>query len=68
LLATGVTVDNTNGIETVRFFITINDQTLSTTVNQGQISTITFPLAAAVVLSLNLMTIAGYSGHGIGSG
>ena len=68
LLATGVTVDNTNGTETVKFSIVINDQVLSATVDQVKISTITFPLASAVAVSLNRLTIAGYSSHGIGSG
>ena len=73
LLATGVTVDNTNGTEVITFLIVINGQTLSTVVDVGKTSVITFPLTAAVTkpLAVNGITglaIAGYSSHGIGSG
>ncbi len=72
MLASGVTVDNTSGIERVAFFIIISGQTLSALVDVGQTSTIMFPLLMAVTtpLAANGITglvIAGYSSHGIGS-
>ncbi len=70
MFASGVTVDNTNGIERIAFSIGINEQLLSTVADIGQTSAITFPLLMAVTMSLNGITklvIAGYDFHGIGS-
>ena len=74
LLATGVTVDNTNGTENIKFFISILGTVFSDTVPVGQTSFIpTSPSIAITVVAArldggSLFLMAGYDSHGIGSG
>ena len=74
LLATGVTVDNANGTENIKFFISILGTVFSATVPVGQTSFI--PTSPSIAITIGVARLnggspflmAGYDSHGIGSG
>ena len=73
LLATGVTIDNISGSETIRFFISILGIVRSATVLKGQTGFISLSPSVAVTtdiapLGASSLTLLGYDSHGIGGG
>ena len=71
LLATGVTIANISGVQQITFVIT-TDQVFSRTVDVGQTAFISFPIALAITLPINIrglpsIVIVGYVSHGIGT-
>jgi hypothetical protein len=73
LLASGFTVANIGGSEPITFYMIVNGQTLSATVNIGQTHVTTFPLAIAITIGVSALTgaptflMAGVTEYGIGS-
>jgi hypothetical protein len=73
LLATGVTIANIGGSQTIVFYVIIGGTTISRSVGIGQTSILNFPSSAAITVGTASngqpsFKVAGLSSYGIGSG
>lgn len=73
LLATGFTVANIGGVESITFFMVVNSQTLTAVVGIGQTKVTPFPSSVQCSVGTNSETgaptfiMAGVTEYGIGS-
>ncbi len=68
LVATGVSIDNAQGIETVTFWIVVAGVVMSKTVVQGATDSIVFPVAIGVTVSSSSLSMSTVGSYGIGAG
>jgi hypothetical protein len=73
--ATTITVDNTKGAQPVTFTMVVSGTSHSTTVQPGNISTLAFPTALAVIVNqiankpgVTGLTFSGLQAYGMGTG
>jgi hypothetical protein len=73
LLATGVTIANISGVETIVFFLILNGTTSSRTIGIGQTAVISFPSSVQCATGTAedgspSFVVPGLTDYGIGSG